>query len=188
MYFDPTNKSVDLVIGGQTLAVYFTYNMFSAFQKRTGKFFPDWYFEVIKRTQDFAAKNVEIRNDMKAEEVLAAFSAKNVTPFESMNILPLEEMISLIWAGAYELRNGEPYRRLTAGEIGELLDFESHAEALPLILNAAAESMPKSKKKLALVEEPTDRPTNRAPAKKSKSGSATFGPSDDEILASQIKR
>jgi hypothetical protein len=188
--FDPTNKSVDLEIGGHTFTVFFTYNTFAAFQKCTGKFFPDWYFSVIQRTQEFAAKTVEIRKDMTPDQLMAAFSAKNITPFESMGIMPLDEMISLIWAGSYEMRNGEPYRAISAGEIGELLDFESHVAALPLILQAAAAAMPKRKAKPESEpsEETTIRPIDRVPPKKSKSGGAKFGPSDAEILASQIKR
>ncbi len=186
--FDPTNKSLEIELNGKILTIFFTGNTFMAFQKRTGKFFLNWYFEVMKRTERFLTENAEINRDMSPEQVIEALSKRSVSPFEMLDIAPMEELVSLIWSGCYELRGGEITRPYTIAEIGEWLDLDNYPALFHQVLNAASENLPRRKAAATTVEEPTPRPTNHSPAKRPRSGGRMSGPSDDEILASQIRR
>ena len=185
--FDPTNKSVELALGETKLTLFFTFNAFAAFQQRTGKFFLDWYFQVLRRTQRLMNSAVELRSDMKPEQVLKAFSEREVSPFELLGISPIEEMISLIWACAYRIQRGEVVRDYSPAEIGEMLDIENYAETIRVVLDAASRNLPKKKAGPEAVED-EPRPTKPTRQNKRMSGGVVSGPSDDEILASAIRR
>lgn len=184
-FSDPTNKSVEISIGGESITLYFTFNTFSAFQKRTGKFFMSWFFEVLQRTEKFARAAVQIDQNMTAEQAIEAFSAKGLSPFEMLEIVPLDEAVALLWAGAHRIENGNVVRDFTEAQLGEMLDLESYARLLPELLRGASAAMPKRKPTDA---ESRERPTSPQPLRRPTSGGKKSGPSDDQILASAIRR
>jgi hypothetical protein len=209
---NPTSKPVTIYLindgeqqflSGQSLSpedeeisLQFTFNTYSAFQQRTGKFWMDWWFEIVGRVQT-AAPIIEIIGQMREQNggevdaaALATFlSGRNLSGLEAMSIVSPGDMQAFIWAAAHSLAGPEleVRRRFKFGEVGVLLNFEHFADLLGPIMKGIRDSVPQPKKP-AIEETDAPRPTKHTPRNERKPGGVRSGPTDEAVLALAIKR
>lgn len=192
---NPTSKPVTVTLRDRQVVLHFNFNTYSAFEEKTGKFWMDWWADVIRRGQRavLTSKAFEqLQNkELPAEDVERILRDNELTGMEAMKVITIREMTAIIWAAAHELRGPDKqvHYLFSFGEVGEMLGFDNFTELLVPIMQGVRENMPGAKAtKAEEKQDEPERPIKRTQRNKPSAGGAISGPSDEEILASAIQR
>ncbi len=180
---DPTNRPLEIVLGGQTVSLFFDFAAIRAFEKETGNHFMNWVAAVSKQAQ---IMSLELMMIGTTEEAMLNDLDKMRFAELMGSVMSMTDFVAVVWAAAHT--QSKPPRWLrTIEEVFAECDLEAYYKYAVPVMKAACDSVQR-RKVVAVETEEKQVPTNPSVTTMPVSGGRTSGESLDPVLASLTKK
>lgn len=180
---DPTNRPLEIVLGGQTVSLFFDFAAIRAFEKETGNHFMNWVAAVSKQAQ---MMSLELMMIGTTEEALLNDLDKMRFAELMGRVMSMTDFVTIVWAAAHT-QSKPPRWPMTIDEVFAECDLEAYYKYAVPVMKAACDSV--QRRKISAVEsEEKSVPTNPSVTMMPVSGGKTSGESPDPVLASLTKK
>lgn len=204
---NPTDKPTSVTIDGVPVKLYWNLNTFGRFEEHTGKFFLDWFFDVVAKIKSVAQdetlkaireeaaalgiENSEERIEeikQRISDIEEAMRKRDVTD-RVMQVVGLKDFTAMLAAAWHTYdRDDNPRWGHTPGSLGRRLNIKHFSELLSPIISGITANLPGRDDAVKRIrEDEPERPTNPTQQNPLPSGGEMYGPSDDAILASLMR-
>jgi hypothetical protein len=180
---DPTNRPLEIVLGNQSVSLFFDFAAIRAFEKETGNHFMNWVASVTKQAQ---IMSLELMMIGTTEEAMLNDLDKMRFAELMGSVMSMTDFVTIVWAAAHT-QTKPPRWLMTIDEVFTECDLEAYFKYAVPVMKAACDSV--QRRKISAVEpEEKSGPTSPSATTMPVSGGKTSGESADVVLASLTKK
>jgi len=181
---DPTNRPLEIVLGGQTVSLFFDFAAIRAFERETGFHFMNWIYGVATQSRILSLELAKI--DTSDESKLTEIDKLHFAQLMG-GVMSMTDFVTIVWAAAHT--QSKPPRWLrTIDEVFVECDEEAYFKYAVIVMNAALGAVQRRKIGAAVESEEKSVPMNPSVTMMPVSGGKTSGESPDPVLASLTKK